>query len=216
MSTRINLLPYRSARRAAAKRQFGLMAAAAAGAGLAVVVAFHVAIAGYGLNQQSRNSIIVAENKVLNGKIEDITRLRAEIEALKSRKDVIETLQSDRSSTVQLLDQLVRLTPEGIYLKSIKQTGSKVSLVGYAQSNELVATFMLNLEASKFLNKPQLVEIKASTVGGRRLSEFNLTAELYKVKKEAESKDTKKPASGQTAPAFAAQPAAKASDAKKN
>ena len=52
---------------------------------------------------------------------------KEEIQALLSRKQVIETLQADRAQTVYLLEQLVRQTPDGVYLKLIRQTGRKVT-----------------------------------------------------------------------------------------
>ena len=68
--------------------------------------------------------------------------------------------------------------PEGIYLRSIKQEGNKISLVGYAQSNARVSTLMRNIEASRGLEKPQLIEIKAINLDKRRLNEFSMSANL--------------------------------------
>lgn len=188
MSTRINLLPYRAAQRQAARRQFGVLAAAAAGIGLAVIMAAHGVIAGYIQIQEAKNTAIAAENKKLDEQIEDIKRLRAEIDALKARKTVIESLQADRVAAAQILDQMVRLAPDGIYLKTLKQQGLKVTMSGYATTNDLVASFMLGLGDSKYLRGPALVEIKASNVGPRRLSEFTVTAELIRVQKAEDKK----------------------------
>ena len=77
-----------------------------------------------------------------------------------SRKQVVETLQANRSEAVHLLDQLVRQLPDGIYLSSVRQTGAKVTVTGYAQSNARVSTLMRNIEASPWLTSPELVEIK--------------------------------------------------------
>lgn len=198
MRTRINLLPYREAKRRAARRQFGLAAAATAGMALALVIAVHGVTAGYVLSQKSRNDVITAENKVLDQKIEEIVRLRGEIDALKARKDVIESLQADRSAAVDILAQMVRLAPEGVYLRAIKQSGVMVTVTGYAQSNVLVADFMLGIGSSPYLKNPQLVEIKAVQVGSRRLSEFILTYELLRAKTSAAEVPSKsgKPAVG--------------------
>ena len=40
-----------------------------------------------------------------------------------ARKQIVETLQANRTEAVHLLDQLVRQLPDGIYLKSVKQVG---------------------------------------------------------------------------------------------
>jgi len=123
-----------------------------------------------------------------------------------SRKQVIETLQADRAQTVYLLEQLVRQTPDGVYLKSIKQTGYRVNLTGYAQSNARVSTLMRNLEASPHLENPSLVEIKVATVSGKRLSEFVMNVGIKRQQPEA---DAAKGGAGKTAPAGAAAAGAK-------
>jgi type IV pilus assembly protein PilN len=65
-----------------------------------------------------------------------------------------------------------------VYLKSLKQAGNKISLVGYAQSNARVSTLMRSIEDSPWLDTPNLVVITATTVGGARLNEFSLTFNL--------------------------------------
>jgi type IV pilus assembly protein PilN len=175
---RVNLLPHREERRKASRRQLGVLAAGFAILGLAIAAAVHGVIAGYVSAQNERNAFLKAENAKLDKQIAEIQKLRDEIRALLSRKQIIETLQTDRSRTVDLLDQLVRQTPDGVYLKTVKQDGLKVHLTGYAQSNARVSTFMRNLQSSALADNtptsPQLVEIKAVEVNKRRLSEFNM------------------------------------------
>ena len=101
---------------------------------------------------------------------------------------MIETLQADRSQTVYLLEQLVRQTPDGVYLRSVRQTGNKVNLTGYAQSNARVSTLMRNFESSPYLENPDLVEIKAATVDNRRLSEFTMNVTIKPPQAETDAK----------------------------
>jgi type IV pilus assembly protein PilN len=135
-------------------------------------------IGGYVSLQNERNEFLKRENAKLDKEIEEIKKLRDEIQALLARKAIIEALQTDRARAVELLDQLVRQTPDGVYIKSMKQDGLKVNITGYAQSNARVSTLMRNLQGSPIVEvgqtSPQLVEIKASEVNKRRLSEFNL------------------------------------------
>jgi type IV pilus assembly protein PilN len=91
-----------------------------------------------------------------------------------------ENLQSTRADVVHLLDQMLRILPDGVYLKSLKQTGNKISLIGYAQSNARVSTLMRSIEDSPWLDTPTLIEIHATGVGGARLSEFLLNFNLTK------------------------------------
>jgi type IV pilus assembly protein PilN len=95
--------------------------------------------------------------------IKDIATLRAEIEALKARQKAVEGLQTDRNIPVHLLDELVKQTPEGIYLTSVKQNGKVVLVSGMAQTNERVSEFLRNtLYNSPWLERPELVEIKTA------------------------------------------------------
>ncbi|MGH8742885.1 MAG: PilN domain-containing protein, partial [Burkholderiales bacterium] len=102
------------------------------------------------------------------------------IQVLLARKKVVESLQTNRSETVHLLDQLVRQLPDGVYLKSIRQRGTKVELTGLAQTNARVSTLLRNLESSPWFESPNLTEIKAVAQGNIRLSEFNLNFSLSK------------------------------------
>jgi len=194
MTIRINLLPHREERRKRARTHFAVLAGLTAALGLVIVGAVHIFYAGQVSTQQDRNRFMKNEISKLDKDIAEIKKLKEEIQALLARKQVIETLQADRSQTVHLLDELVRQMPEGVYLKSVKQRGLQVALTGYAQSNARVSTLMRNIEASPWLEKPELIEIRAGTVDKRRVSEFNLNLSLKRPTQE-EAKD-KAPAKG--------------------
>ena len=143
---RINLLPHRQWRKAALQRQFFIAAGTAAAAGIAVVMLTHGVINGRIESQQARNQYLQDQIVELDKQIEEIKKLKVQIQALLSRKQVVEALQTNRSDVVHLLDQLARELPDGVYLKSIKQTGNKVTMTGYAQSNARVSTLMRKLD----------------------------------------------------------------------
>jgi type IV pilus assembly protein PilN len=178
----INLLPHRAQRRAAQKRQFFVLAGMTFGLGVAIVVLVHTLFAGQIEYQNGRNQYLENEIAVLDRQIDEIKKLKEQTQALLERKKVVESLQSNRSETVRLLDQLVRQLPEGVYLKQVKQTGPRVNVIGYATSNARVSTLMRNFEASPFLEAPALVEIKAVTVDKQNLNEFNLFVTLTREK----------------------------------
>lgn len=198
MSIRINLLPHREERRNAARKHFAVLAGMTVALGAAIVLLVHGYYATKISTQTDRNKFLKDEISKLDKEIDEIKKLKDEIQALLSRKQVIETLQADRAQTVYLLDQLVRQMPEGIYVRSVVQRGTKVSIIGYAQSNARVSTLMRNVEASPWLSSPKLNEIKASSVGGKRVSEFNMDF----IVKRAQTPEVAKPAA--PAPAAAA------------
>lgn len=175
---RINLLPHREQKRAARQRELAFMAGGAAVLGLLIVFMTHTVLATRIENQGARNNFLETEIKKLDDQIAEIKVLKEQTQAMLARKQVVETLQSNRSAVVYLLDQLVRQLPDGVYLKSVKQGGNGISLQGYAQSNARVATLMRSLEASPWLRSPNLIEVKSATINNLRVSEFSLNVTL--------------------------------------
>jgi type IV pilus assembly protein PilN len=171
---RINLLPHREEKRKAKRQQFyALIGLVSVLAGLIVFLGYTL-IASTIADQESQNDFIKKEIAILDKQIDEIKQLKEKTQALLSRKQVIEALQQDRAEPVYLLSELVKQMPTGVYLRSMKQEGQKVSIAGYAQSNARVSTLMRNVEASAWLEKPQLIEIKTATSDKRRLSEFSM------------------------------------------
>lgn len=175
---RINLLPHREQKRAARQRELAFMAGAISVLALLIVFMIHTILDAQIENQGARNNFLDAEIKKLDDQIAEIKVLKEQTQAMLARKQVVETLQSNRSSAVYLLDQLVRQLPDGVYLKAVKQSGNDISLQGYAQSNARVATLMRSLEASPWLQTPNLIEVKAATINNLRVSEFSLNVKL--------------------------------------
>ena len=183
---RVNLLPWREERRKARRQQFFALSGVVAAAAAVIWFLGYGAINGYIAAQDSKNAFLKSEITLLDKDIQEIQRLKDQTDSLLSRKRIIESLQANRTETVHLFNELVRQVPDGIYLKSIKQTGDKINLVGYAQSNARVSTLMRNLEASPITEKPDLVEIKAETVNNKRLSQFSLN---FKIRRQTSEDD---------------------------
>ena len=188
---RINLLPHRELKRRRQRDAFLALSAITVVIGGAAVFAVYGVIGGRIEQQQDRNRYLDGEIAKLDKQIEEIQKLREQTQAMLARKKVVETLQGNRSEAVNLLDQLVRQLPEGVYLRSVKQTGSTVHLTGYAQSNARVSSLLRNLEASPWLQQPGLVEIKASTTGNAQLNEFTVNVKLTRAALEAPLPDQK-------------------------
>lgn len=195
MRIRVNLLPHRAERRERQKKAFLFFTALSLLAGVSIVMAVWAVLQGQIANQRERNEFIAAENRKLDLQIREIATLRQEIEALRSRQRAVEDLQADRNQPVYLLDELTRQIPEGIYLRSVKQEGRKVSLAGWAASNERVSELLRNLQSnSRFLERPELVEIRVSGQQPpgvqRRLFEFSLNFELKPTPERAQMQKT--------------------------
>lgn len=172
---RINLLPHRELARAARRRQFNILLGMAVAAGVVVVLIGHSLIAASQSTQDARNAFLDQEITKLDIQISEIKKIREQTQALLARKQVVETLQSNRTEVVHLFDQMIRLLPEGLYLKSFSQAGDVVTLSGYTQSSARVSSLMRNLENSPWFESVNLVEIKSATVNNLRANEFVLT-----------------------------------------
>lgn len=177
---RINLLPHRAEKRQARQVQFIALSVISVVLGAMLVGVVQVAISTEISYQERRNAYLKQETTVLDKQIAEINKLREQTQALLARKNVVETLQSTRSDVVHLLDQMLRILPDGVYLKTLKQTGNRINLVGYAQSNARVSTLMRAIEDSPWLDSPSLVEVHASGTGAARISEFTLNFNLTK------------------------------------
>ena len=178
---RINLLPHRAEKRRARQVQFGALSVISVMLGALLVGLVHVAFTTQISYQERRNEYLKTETAILIKQIEEINKLKAENDSLLARKDAVEKLQSDRSDVVHLMDQMLRILPDGVYLKTLKQTGSRINLIGYAQSNARISTLMRAVEDSPWLDSPSLVEIHASSANGARVSEFTLAFNLTKL-----------------------------------
>jgi type IV pilus assembly protein PilN len=200
---RINLLPHREMLRERRKKDFiGLATLSlllAGGASLMVALL----IGSWIDAQDARNAFIVKENAVLDAQIKEIGQLKQEIEALTARQEAVENLQRNRTIPVHVLDELVKQTPTGIYFRQLRQDDRKVTLSGWARSNEHVSTLLRSLaNDTPWLERPELVEIKASSLpqsvappsgalskDARRVFEFSMTATV----KAPAAPDTDKP-----------------------
>lgn len=188
MSPKINLLPYRAEqRKAVAKRFFTFL-----GLGAAVAVAVMMLVHSfYNLkltNQETRNNYLETEIASLNKQIDEIKRLKEETAAMIARKQVVESLQANRSRAVMLLNQIVQ-PPPGIFYKAVKQTGGVMVMTGIATTNTAVSTLIKQLETSDILQAPKLIETKAVTIEGAKLVEFTLQTTLLDLAKIAQDKE---------------------------
>lgn len=175
----VNLLPYHEARKAARRKKVYTMLGGAAGAGALVVL-----LGGFYIDAQidevtRLNQTLKTENARMDGQIAEVNSLKKDIESLLDRQRAIESLQAQRNLPVQLLEELVRQVPEGVYLTSLKQTGDDFVMAGVAQSNERVSELLRNVGQVQWLDRAELVESKAITMTNnlreqRRLFDFSM------------------------------------------
>jgi len=175
---RVNLLPHRQIRREARQREFGLMALFSAVTACAILFMAYTIINSKVDSQLERNQRLNNAITKLDKEIADIKDLREQISAMLERKQVVENLQTNRSQSVIVFDEISRQLPEGMYIKSIKQEGKVITLEGVADTNARVATLVRNFNQSEWMESPILIEIKAINVGVQKQNLFTLKVSL--------------------------------------
>ncbi len=154
----------------------------------------------------SLNQVLLAENNRMDGQIREVNTLRKDIEGLLQRQKAIEGLQNERNRPVQLLEELVRQVPEGVYLTTLKQTGDAFTVTGIAQSNERVSELLRNLSQVQWLDKAELGESKAVMMTNnlreqRRLFDFSMRFAYRAPETPDDGKKGKAGSAGASAPA---------------
>lgn len=175
---RINLLPHREEKRKARRQQFYVLL------GLVSLLVALIWFLGFSLInrqiavQNETNEFLKRETASLDKEIDEIKKIQEQTSALLARKRVIEALQANRTEIVHLFNELAKQVPEGIYFRTLVQTGPRMTITGYAQSNARITTLMNNLDESPLLENSTLIETKAEMVANRRLNAFSITTQI--------------------------------------
>ncbi len=173
--TRINLLPWRAELRQEQKKAYGLLLVLIMVLAGAIVGLIHIQMGAKIDYQLSRNQYIRDEITKLDKQIAEISDLKKVRRSLLERMEVIQDLQGSRPSIVHLFTEIVSTVPNGVYLKTLSQTGNHLVMTGEAESNARVSTYMRNLDASDWLKEPNLKVIEIEDIKVNRISTFTLT-----------------------------------------
>jgi len=183
---RINLLPHREEKRKERRRQFYVSAGLMLALGGAIWLLVHMVNAGDIERQDMRNKYFKDQIVAIDREIDMIKDLRGQIDRLLARKQVIETLQSNRAETVHLFNELATRIPPGVFMTSVSQSDNKITLKGYAQSNARISNMMSSLNDSPFLEGSEVVKSVAEHLNNRRVYNFEINVYIEKTVKPAE------------------------------
>jgi type IV pilus assembly protein PilN len=192
---RINLVPWREAERKRKRQEFGVGAIGALMFAALISFAVNWQMQSAIDEQMERNQYLTDQIAELDKQIAEILDLEAQKTRLQARITVIEQLELSRPEIVHVFDQLVRTTPDGIYLTAVKQTDRKIELKGVAQSSTRVASYMRNIDSSEWLTDPalEILETKGATDAG---SQFTLNAQQENPQLAAAANPAAAPAGG--------------------
>ncbi|RJG13138.1 pilus assembly protein PilN [Pseudomonas cavernicola] len=184
---RINLLPWREQLREERKQRFLVTLA-----GVLIVAGSTVFLGDQYLNgaieqQNARNDYVRKEIAVLDARIKEISELKTRRQQLLERMKIIQDLQGNRPIIGRVFDQLARTLPDGVYFSALKMTAKNIAIDGAAESNNRVSNLMRNLDASQWLDAPNLTAVKAITAGALdQANVFQLTVQQTQPSVEAE------------------------------
>ncbi len=169
---RINLLPFRAARkREDIKRQILIYVAVVCVTLAAMgVYFFHISSKLSGL--KGEESSLKQELATYQKELSEIKDLENKITQINSKLDVIKELEKGKTGPVLLLSDISDAVPKDkLWLTSLSEKNGNISLSGTAMDNETVSLFMKNLN-----NTEQIVADPVLTSTVRRdLPQFNLT-----------------------------------------
>jgi len=192
---RINLLPYRAARkRENIKRQITLYV-------LCVILLlsgmfyFYMTLTHDLSALKSREGEIRADLATLQKTIKRINELDKKTKELKTKLDVIRDLENSKTGPVLLLAEISNAVPKDkLWLNSFGESGGILTLTGTAMDNETVALFMVNLKAQEHIQTVDLSSARLRNLPEHRLrvSDFALKCKTYAFKEPEKSKKAKK------------------------
>lgn len=174
----INLLPWREERRAERKKEFLVILAMVVTLGVSLVILGDRYVNNQIDNQKARNQYLTDNIKVLNQKVAEIQELQRRRNQLLDRMRVIQELQGNRPVIVRVLDQLVHTVPDGVFYSSLQSRSGDISITGVAESNNRVSSLMRRLDASDWLQQPNLDSVRAATQYGDQATTFNLKVKV--------------------------------------
>jgi len=194
---RINLLPYRAARRKEnIRKQIGIFFFS-----LLVVLAI---LLFYNMRLQKKIDSLntkIAENKTILAKYEsqarEVDRIKKAFNNLENKTKVIKNLETKRNDAVYLLDNMTKLVAEHtlstpgsdsfsdkdntpvkrLWFTNFEAKGDNIGIKGIAMDNKTVADFMTRLERSNLYKNVNLKTLKQKKTTKLNLKSFDISCD---------------------------------------
>ena len=174
----INLLPWREEAIKAKKKEYVSVLALVA---LATFLVCFLVSSYYQSKidgQRYRNQFIENEIKILDVRIAEIKTLDEKKEALQKRITVIEQLQRSRNIGTQVLDEIAKIIPNGIYLTKLEKKGNSILLLGKSESNNHLANMIRAIELSDLFMDAKPESIITDEKATKLLSDFKMRIKI--------------------------------------
>ncbi|GFE58278.1 PilN domain-containing protein [Geobacter sp. AOG1] len=182
--TRINLLPVRAAKKKETAKQQIIIAvvsvAAVIIAGLAFYTVMLAKVSGT-KDEITRSEAELQQLKTKIGEIDNIKKLQAEV---KKKLDVLNMLRKEKSGPAARLAKLSDITPDKMWLTNYTENAAKVTISGLAYNEDIIATFLRNLQGAELFSDVELVVSEQKEESGVKVKKFDVTCNIKGLKKE--------------------------------
>ena len=189
---KINLLPVRATKKRESARQQLLILAVA----LAVYIGVGFLVYSYEMvkikttrDDISRSSQELQRLKSVIGEINNIKKLQEEV---KKKLDILNRLRREKTGPAIRMAKLSDATPERVWLTKYSEKGDQVSISGVAFNEDLIASFMRNLQATDQYVNVELVVSEQVEASGMKVKKFDLNCMLNRNKSEEPAQQAKK------------------------
>ncbi|GAA0822890.1 PilN domain-containing protein [Colwellia sp. D2M02] len=174
----INLLPWREASLKRKKKEYFTILTAVGLTALALVLIVNFYYQARIDGQNSRNQFLKNEIAQLDIQISEIRTLNEKKDALQKRIDVIEQLQRSRNVGTQVLDEIAKIVPNGIYITQLEKQGNVIYLTGKSESNNHLANMIRAIELSDLFTDATPESITADDDSPKLLSSFKMKVRI--------------------------------------
>ncbi len=192
---RINLLPFRAARKKENIRQQVSIY-------LLSLVFIIIAVVYYNSVLNNQITDLTKEIKDTKVKVAKYNKINAEIATIKKnlslltkKTNVIKSLEANRRTQVNLLDSMTKLIiPRRMWFTSFQVRNNGITVVGTALDDKTVADFMTNLAESKLYVAVRLSGTQPQKISGQNLilKRFSISFKKPSLAKPGKDKKKKK------------------------
>ncbi len=189
---RINLLPFRAARKKENIRRQASIFFLSFFLVVMALVYYHISLGSKILSLKAKIETTKKEIAKYDKINKEIASLKKKLETLKKKTSVVESLEKNRFEPVRLLDTMsLKVIAKRMWFKSFKSSEKAVEITGIALDNKTVADFMTRLQGSGLFSAVKLKTIKKTKVKDSDLKSFQISCTRKGMTKQKKAKPKK-------------------------
>lgn len=174
----INLLPWREEAIKEKQKEFFTILVAVGLFAFALIFAVNLYFEARIDGQAMRNQFLKNEIQKLDIQIAEIKTLNDKKAALQKRIDVVEQLQRSRNVGTQILDEIAKIIPNGIYITQLDKQGNSIEITGKSESNNHLANMIRAIELSDLFTDATPESITSDDGSPKLLSSFKMRVKI--------------------------------------